>query len=207
MRALLVVTVMTLFIIGPKVISAQSRAEISGGVAAVGLENGGDFWGEGLQNVGGVFRVTAAFSRRLALEFLTTYGRRELSREYATAIEGAGIHRRESLIEIALRQSIKAPGWPDSLHAYAIYGVSGFFGTTNYDAGRVRSNLGGYTYAVRAERTSRSIGLQFLSLGLAIQKDLTQSYAIRGEAQVLMFPVFPPVGGHASLTLVLGFGG
>ena len=184
---------------------AQPRVEIAGGATAVHIDDGGDFWGTGLQHVGAELRITVSMSPRFALEWWTTYGKREITRPGAILLEGARIHRTEGLSVISIRQRLKT-NTSSRFHAFATYGVAGFFGTTSYDAGRVKDPHG-YVYSVPASQYKRDIGLQFLTVGFAVVQDLGSHVALRGDVQVIDFLLFPPVGAHASASIVIGFGG
>jgi hypothetical protein len=184
--------------------AAQSSPEIGGGLAFADLVNGGDFWGEGLQHVGAAIHATLPFSQRFALEVSTTLGRRALypSRYGGAIVEGGDVHRTEGLFAIVVRQRLSStrPG----LHAFATYGLAGFFGTTS--SGAIRETYpNGRVYSYPASTYSRTVGPGFPIVGGGFQKELTPHLALRADAQVLFF-LFIPAGFRTSASMVVPIG-
>ena len=191
-----------------RAVEAQGLVDLGAGIAFAGVATVGDFWGEGVRDIGGELHVTISGSPRLGLEVATTVGRRSIEqRSYyqddpGHRVEGGEVTRTEGMYSVTVRQKF-GPDGPSRSFAFAHYGLAGFFSLTSRTA--LRQTFGnGNSYTSPAEKYARN-KFGFPLVGAGFQRALTSRLAVRSDASVLWF-LWIPVGFRASATLVVPLG-
>ena len=184
---------------------AQGPIEVGGGLAFAALENGGDFWGDGVKHVGAEVHATLPLTQRFGLDLSTTVGHRNLRRQQYSPvrIEGGEIRRTEGMYTINVRQRIgrRTPG---TSYGFASYGLAGLFSTTSYAPLR-ETYPNGQVDTYPGSTSSNHLAPGFPVVGGGFQKELSPRLAVRADTIVLFF-LYIPVGFRASATAVVPLG-
>jgi hypothetical protein len=179
--------------------AAQEGIQIGAGTAAVHLRRGGDFWGEGLHHAGGEVRVSLPLAERWSIEMSSTFGRRTLDRGFTdrnATIETSDIRRSEKLFSVAVKQNL---GRDTHSHAFLVYGLAGFSGTTHYPETRV-SYPNGNRYVYGASTSTQKSQWAFPQFGAGFEKNVSKRLTLRGDVRSLLF-LYWPVGVRASFSV------
>jgi hypothetical protein len=184
---------------------AQGPIEVGGGLAFAALVKSGDFWGDGLQDVGAEAHATLPLTPRFGLDLSTTFGRRNSRPQgYANArIDGGEVQWTEGFYAISIRQRIGPP--MPGIYGFATYGLAGLFSMRS--TAPIRETYpNGNVYTYPGTTYSRRIAPSFPIVGGGFQKTLAPHLALRADANVVLAFFFLPAGFRASATAVVPLG-